>query len=63
MDRVGGRLLTKRRLNPVPPGGLYSTLWMVRCMYRVDVYLRVRRVVMVEGDERLGSVPGVRSAS
>ena len=26
-----------------------SGLWVVRWMYRVDVYLRVRRAVMVEG--------------
>ena len=34
----------------LPPSiGLYSTLRMVRRMYKVDVYLRVRRAVMVEG--------------
>ena len=31
-------------------------------MYLVDVYLRIRRAVNVEGDERPGSFPGVRSA-
>ena len=29
--------------------GLYPTPLMVRRMYRVDVYLRVRRAVMVDG--------------
>ena len=29
--------------------GLYPTPWMVRWTYRVDVYLRARRAVMVEG--------------
>ena len=34
---------------PPPFIGFKSSLWMVRRMYRVDVYLRVRRAVMVEG--------------
>ena len=34
---------------PPPSIGSYPTLRMVRRMYRVDVYLRVRRAVMVEG--------------
>ena len=34
-----------------PPSsiGLKLSLWVVRRMYKVDVYLRVRRAVMVEG--------------
>ena len=34
---------------PLPSIGLKSRLWMVRRMYQVEVYLRVRRAVMVEG--------------
>ena len=34
---------------PPPFIGFKSSLWMVRRMYSVDVYLRVRRAVMVEG--------------
>ncbi len=34
---------------PPPSIGFKSSLWMVRWMYSVDVYLRVRRAVMVEG--------------
>ena len=34
---------------PPPSIGLKLSLWMVRRMYQVDVYLRVRRAVMVEG--------------
>ena len=51
MGRVGGRLLGigDLILYRLPSYiGLYSTPWMVRRMYKVDVYLRVRRAVMVE---------------
>ena len=34
---------------PPPSIGLKLSLWMVRRMYQVEVYLRVRRAVMVEG--------------
>ena len=34
---------------PPPSIGLKSSLWTVGWMFRVDVYLRVRRAVMVEG--------------
>ena len=34
---------------PPPFIGLKSSVWVVRWMYRVDFYLRVRRAVMVEG--------------
>ena len=52
MGRVGGGLLSIDDLILYrPPSfiGLQPTTWMVRRMYRVDVYLRVRRAVMVEG--------------
>ena len=52
MGRVGGRLLSIGDLivyRPPPFIGFKSSLWVVRWMYRVDVYLRVRRTVMVEG--------------
>ena len=34
---------------PLPSIGSKSCLWVVGWMYQVDVYLRVRRAVMVEG--------------
>ena len=34
---------------PMPSIGLKSCLWVVGWMYQVDVYLRVRRAVMVDG--------------
>ena len=34
---------------PLPSIGLKSCLWVVGWMYQVDVYLRVRRAVMVDG--------------
>ena len=34
---------------PPPSIGLKLSLWMVRRMYQVEVYLRVRRAVMVDG--------------
>ena len=34
---------------PVPSIGSKSCLWVVGWMYQVDVYLRVRRAVMVDG--------------
>ena len=34
---------------PPPSIGLKLSLWVVRRMYKVEVYLRVRRAVMVEG--------------
>ena len=52
MGRVGGRLLRiGDQILYRPPSfiGLYPTRWMVRWMYKVDVYLRVRRAVMVDG--------------
>ena len=51
MGRVGGGLLSiGDQIVYRPPSfiGLQPTTWMVRWMYRVDVYLRVRRAVMVE---------------
>ena len=35
---------------------------MVRRMYKVDVYLRVRRAVMVEGVSIRAGIPGVQTA-
>ena len=32
-----------------PPSSIGLSLWVVRRMYKVEVYLRVRRAVMVEG--------------
>ena len=52
MGRVGGGLLSiGDQIVYRPPSfiGLQPTTWMVRRMYRVDLYLRVRRAVMVEG--------------
>ena len=52
MGRVGGGLLSiGDQIVYRPPSfiGLQPTPWMVRRMYRVDVYLRVRRAVMVDG--------------
>ena len=52
MGRVGGGLLSIGDLivYRLPSFiGFKSSLWVVRWMYRVDVYLRVRRPVMVEG--------------
>ena len=52
MGRVGGGLLSiGDQIVYRPPSfiGLQPTTWMVRRMYKVDVYLRVRRAVMVEG--------------
>ena len=52
MGRMGGGLLSiGNQIVYRPPSfiGLQPTPWMVRRMYRVDVYLRVRRAVMVEG--------------
>ena len=34
---------------PLPSIGSKSCLWVVGWMYQVDVYLRVRRAVMVDG--------------
>ena len=34
---------------PVPSIGSKSCLWVVGWMYQVDVYLRIRRAVMVDG--------------
>ena len=34
---------------PVPSIGSKSCLWVVGWMYQVDVYLRVRRAVMMDG--------------
>ena len=34
---------------PLPSIGLKSSLWMVGWMFRVEVYLRVRRAAMVGG--------------
>ena len=52
VGRVGGGLLSiGDQIVYRPPSfiGLQPTTWMVRRMYKVDVYLRVRRAVMVEG--------------
>ena len=34
---------------PLPSIGSKSCLWVVEWMYQVDVYLRIRRAVMVDG--------------
>ena len=47
-----GNRWQNRRLQIGPPPsfiGLKLSLWVVRRMHSVDVYLRVRRAVMVEG--------------
>ena len=52
MGRVGGGLLSiGDQIVYRPPSfiGLQPTTWMVGWMYQVDVYLRVRRAVMVDG--------------
>ncbi len=52
MGHVGGQSLTFggcKSNRPPPSIGLESSLWMVQRMYTVDMYLRVRRAVMVEG--------------
>ena len=41
---------------------VYPSLRIVRRMYKVEVFLRVRRVVMGGWDEGLGSLPGIRTA-
>ena len=47
---------------PPPSIGLKLSLWMARRMYQVEVYLRVRRAVMVEGMSIREALPGVRVA-
>ena len=52
VGRVGGGLLSiGDQIVYRPPSfiGLQPTQWMVRWMFKVDVYLRVRRAVMVDG--------------
>ena len=62
VGRVGGRLLSiGDQIVYRPPSfiGLQPTTWMVRRMYRVDVYLRVRRAVDGGGDEHPGDCADV----
>ena len=62
MGRAGGGLLSigDQILYRLPSFiELQPTPWMVRRMYRVDVYLRVRRAVMSGWDEHAGSSPDV----
>ena len=63
MGHVGEQPLTNGgcKLDRPPPSiGFKLSLWMVRWMYRVDVYLRVRRTVMVEGMSIRDVIGGVK---